>query len=66
MDEIKSEIKSKTGKPSKRRAIVQVFYARNDKEVIAAWRSDLNIVLDIFNVGYREFYSVWQRLTASY
>ena len=64
VDEIKSEIKSKTGKPGKRRAIMQVFYARNDKEVIAAWRSDLNIALDVFNVGW--YRSVWQCLTISH
>ena len=61
MDEIKSEIKSKMGKPSKRKAIMQVFHARNDKEIIAGWRSDLNIVLDVFNVG--SFRSFWKYLT---
>lgn len=63
MEEIKSEIKSKIGNSSKRRAILRVFHAKTDKETIAAWRSDLNIVLEVFNVGYAN--SAWQLLTVS-
>ena len=44
-------------KQSKRNAISQYFHAKNDKDKIAAWRSDLNRILHIFNV--RSIVSVW-------
>jgi len=35
---------------SKRSAVYRYFHAKNDKEQIAAWRSDLNRILQVFNV----------------
>jgi len=37
-------------KQSKRNSISRRFYAKNDKETIATWRSDLNSILLVFNV----------------
>jgi len=45
-----AEIERKVIKQSKRSAISQYFHAQNDKEQIAAWRSDLNRILQVFNV----------------
>ena len=39
----------------------RLVHAKNDKEVMATWRSDLNRVLHIFNVCPTA--SVWQLLT---
>ena len=35
-----------------------MFHARDDKETIATWKSDLNIILGVFNVSSVRF--VWQ------
>jgi hypothetical protein len=39
----------------KRNAVSRLFHAKNDKEVIAGWKSDLSRVLHIFNVRSRWF-----------
>ena len=40
-----------------------MFHAKNDKETIATWRSDLNRILHVFNVRSRSIVSVWRLLT---
>jgi hypothetical protein len=34
----------------KRNAVSRLFHAKNDKDAIATWKSDLSRVLHIFNV----------------
>ena len=45
-----AEIQSKVIKQSGRNAASRLFHARNDKETIAAWKSELNRILIVFNV----------------
>jgi hypothetical protein len=45
----------------KRNAVSRLFHAKNDKETIAGWKSDLSRVLHIFNV--RSVVFVWLLLT---
>jgi len=44
------EIQNKVTKQGGRNAASRLFHARNDKEIIAAWKSELNRILVIFNV----------------
>ena len=37
-------------KRSGRNAVSRVFHAKNDKETIATWKSDLSRILQVFNV----------------
>ena len=39
----------------------QLFHAKNNKETIASWKSNLNKILHVFNV--RSIVSVWLLLT---
>ena len=48
-------------KQSKRNVISRYIHAKNDKEKIAAWKSDLTRILHVFNV--RSIVSVWLFLT---
>ena len=45
-----AEIQKNTIKQGKRKGVSRMFHAKNDKETIATWRSDLNRILHIFNV----------------
>jgi hypothetical protein len=45
-----AEIRNKVMKQSGRNAASRLFHARNDKEIIAAWKSELNRILIVFNV----------------
>jgi hypothetical protein len=45
----------------KRNAASRLFHAKDDKETIATWKSDLSRILHTFNV--RSVVSVWQLLT---
>jgi len=45
-----AEIQTKVIKQSGRNAASRLFHARNDKEIIAAWKSELNRILVVFNV----------------
>ena len=56
-----TEIQRKVIKQSKRKAVSRLFHAKNDKETIVAWKSDLNRILHVFNV--RSVTSVWPPLT---
>ena len=50
--EIKLEIESKTeGRNKLKGLLLSVPRAKNEKEVIAGWRTELSIILEIFNVG---------------
>ena len=44
------EIQMKIVKQGKRNAVSRHLHARNDKDKIAGWTSDLNRILHIFNV----------------
>ena len=55
------EIQRKIAKQGKRGAISRYFHAKNDKDKVAAWRSDLVRILQIFNV--RPIVSVRSLLT---
>jgi len=45
-----AEIQRKVIKQSGRNAASRLLHAKNDKETIAAWKSDLDRILRIFNV----------------
>ena len=45
-----AEIQGKIIKQGKRNVVSRHLHAKNDKETIATWRSDLNRILLIFNV----------------
>ena len=45
-----AEIQGKVIKQSGRHALSRLFHAKSDKEKIAAWKSDLNRILVVFNV----------------
>ena len=46
-----AEIEVKIAKRGKRNAVSRLLHAKNDKETIAGWRSDLARILLIFNVS---------------
>jgi hypothetical protein len=54
-------IQKKIVKQGKRNAVSRAFYAKNDKDTIAAWRRDLDRILHVFNVC--SDYPVWCWLT---
>jgi len=56
-----AEIKTKVTEQEKRNVISRHFHARNDKDKIAAWKLDLNRILQVFNV--RSMICVRQPLT---
>ena len=43
-------MRMKIGKRDKRNIVSQLFHAKNDKDAIAAWSSELDRILDVFNV----------------
>jgi len=45
-----AEIQRKVIKRSRRNAVSRLFHAKDDKEMIAAWKSELNRILHVFNV----------------
>ena len=45
-----AEIQRKIIKKGKRNPVARLLHAKNDKELIAAWKLDLNKILLIFNV----------------
>ena len=55
------EIQGRVLKQSRRGAVSRLLHAKNDKESIVTWKSDLNRILHVFNV--RSVASVWLRLT---
>lgn len=46
-----AHIRSKVSERSKQNAISRAFHAKNDSQTIASWRTDLNRILLVFNVG---------------
>jgi hypothetical protein len=56
-----AEIQSKIVKKGKRNAVSRLLHAKNDKETIATWKSDLSKILLVFNV--RSVIVVWLLLT---
>ena len=57
-----AEIQRKIAKQAKRNVISRHLHAKNDKETIATWRSDLNRILLVFNV--RSVLPDWPLLTS--
>ena len=55
------EIQGSAIKQARRNVISRHLHAKNDKEKIAVWKSDLNRILQVFNV--RSIISVWLSLT---
>jgi len=47
-----TEIQRRIIKQGKRNVVSQHLHAKNDKEKIAAWRLDLNRILQVFNVCF--------------
>ena len=45
-----AEIQANVIEKGERNLFARLVHARNDKEAIAGWRSDLNRILHIFNV----------------
>jgi len=45
-----AEMQGKIIKQSGRNTVSRFFHARNDKDTITAWKSDLNRILVVFNV----------------
>jgi hypothetical protein len=56
-----AEIQKKIVEKGKRNSASRLLHAKNDKEMIAAWKSDLNKVLLVFNV--RSVVAVWLPIT---
>ena len=50
-------------KQGKRNAVSQLLHAKKDKDMIAAWRREINRILRIFNV--RSVDAVWRLLSNS-
>jgi len=57
------EIQKKVIKQGQRNPISRHLHAKNDKEKIAAWKLELNRILQVFNVCSRPIVSVWRLLT---
>ena len=57
------EIQRKVAKQNGRNVVSRIFQARNDKDTIAGWKSDLGGILQVFNVRSVDF--TWSLLTAS-
>ena len=55
------EIRKNVTKQSRRNAVSRLIHARNDKETIAAWKSDLGGILQVFIV--RPGVLTWLSLT---
>jgi tetratricopeptide (TPR) repeat protein len=47
-----AEVQGKAIKRSRRNPVSRLLHAKNDKELIAAWKLDLNRILHVFNVRY--------------
>jgi len=45
-----AEIRQKVIKKSGRHRVSQFLHSRNDKDAIATWKSDLKMILNVFNV----------------
>jgi hypothetical protein len=45
-----AEIQAKIIKQSERNAVSRLLHAKNDRETIAGWKSELNRILHVFNV----------------
>jgi len=45
-----AEIQKNIIKRGKRNGVSRMFHAKNDKEMIATWRLDLDRILHVFNV----------------
>ena len=45
-----AEIQDRVIKKSRRNVASRIWHARNDKEIIAGWKSELNRILVVFNV----------------
>ena len=45
-----AEIQKKVIKRSERHRVSRLFHSRDDKEMITGWKSDLNSLLQVFNV----------------
>ena len=58
------EIQGKVTKQSKRNAFSRLLHAKNDKETIAGWKSELNRILHVFNVRSATF--TWSSLTVRF
>ena len=59
-----AEIQRKVIKQSGRNAVSRLFNAKNDKEKIAGWKTDLNRILLVFNV--RSTPLAWSLLTVPF
>ena len=59
-----AEIQKKVIEKGKRNPVSRLLHAKNDKETIAAWKSDLNKILLVFNV--RSVVVVWPPLTVRF
>ena len=55
------EIEERVTEKGKRNRAYRLFHARNDKETINSWRSDITRILTVFNV--RSFIYAWLLLT---
>ena len=56
-----AEIQRKAIKRGKRNVVSRLIHAKNDKDVIAAWKLDLGRILHVFNVC--SIVPVWLSLT---
>ena len=51
------KVEERVAEKGKRNSVSKLFHARNDKETISSWRSDLTRILGVFNV--RSIVPVW-------
>ena len=63
-DSTVTEIQRKVTKKGKRKLASRYFHAKNDREKITTWRSDLNKILHIFNVRSIDY--TWMSLTVHF
>ena len=46
------KIQEKITEKSERHPVSRVFHAKSDKDMVAAWKLDLNRILHVFNVRF--------------
>ena len=59
-----ADVQGKIVKKNERNVVARVFYAKSDKDAIAAWKQEFSKILQIFQVCPLCF--VWHSLTGSF
>jgi len=59
-----ADVQEKVVKKNERNVVARAFYAKSDKDAIAAWKQEFSKILQIFQVRPLTF--VWHSLTGSF